>query len=102
MSNLYTKSQQKLELSGVLELLASCACSEDGKNVCLNLRPTSDLDDVKQLLEQTTAAYGLCTKKGTPTFTGIVNISGHNILHIKKIKYLRFYVRQLLSIIFSV
>ena len=75
MSNLYTKSQQKLELSGVLELLASCACSEDGKNVCLNLRPTSDLDDVKQLLEQTTAAYGLCTKKGNPTFTGIVNIS---------------------------
>ena len=75
MSILYEKSQQKLELQGVLELLAACACSDDGKNVCLGLTPISDLEDVQHLLEQTTAAYDLCTKKGNPAFAGIANIS---------------------------
>ena len=52
MSKLYEKSLHKLELDQVLQLLADCAGSAEGKSACLRIRPTSDLDDVREMLEQ--------------------------------------------------
>ena len=75
MSELYEKSLLKLELDQILELLAQCAGSEEGKSACLRLRPTSDLEDVQNLLEQTTAASDLCTRKGNPSFSGVTDVS---------------------------
>ncbi len=75
MSELYEKSLQKLELPLVLELLAQCAGSAEGKNACLNLQPTSDLEDVQLLLDQTTAASDLCTRRGNPGFGGVMDVS---------------------------
>ena len=49
MTELYKKSILKLELDRVLELLAYCAGSADGKSACRDLRPISDADDVKRL-----------------------------------------------------
>ena len=63
MSELYVKSQYKLELNRVLEMLSGCASSADGKNACLALTPTSDLDEVRARLEETTAASNLSTKR---------------------------------------
>ena len=71
MSELYEKSLLKLELDQVLTLLAECAGSCDGKNACMRLRPTSDLEDVRLMLAQTTAASDLCTQKGNPSFADI-------------------------------
>ena len=75
MFELYEKSIQKLELDQILELLAGCAGSEEGKQACRNLMPTSDLDDVRSLLEQTSAASDLCTRKGYPSFSDVKNVS---------------------------
>ena len=75
MSELYEKSLLKLELDQVLELLAECAGSFEGKDACRNLRPTSDLEDVQMMLEQTTAASDLCTKKGNPGFAEVRDVS---------------------------
>ena len=75
MSELYEKSLLKLELDQVLELLAECAGSYEGKAACRNLRPTSDLEDVRMMLEQTTAASDLCTKKGNPGFGEVRDVS---------------------------
>ena len=50
MSELYEKSLVKLELNQVLAMLADCAGSEGGKEACLKLRPTSDLEEVEQNL----------------------------------------------------
>ena len=75
MSELYEKSLIKLELPLVLEQLASCAGSQGGKDACLRLRPTSDLEDVNLRLEQTTAAYDLCTRKGNPVFSDVTDVS---------------------------
>ena len=75
MSELYDKSLQKLELDQVLELLAGCAGSDGGKAACLQLRPSSDLDEVVQMLEETTAASNLCTQKGNPGFSGLKDVS---------------------------
>ena len=75
MSELYEKSLAKLELDQVLALLAECAGSEGGKEACLRLRPSSDLEEVQQLLGQTTAASLLCTKKGNPVFSDVSDVS---------------------------
>ena len=68
MSELYQRSLLKLELDQVLALLVECAGSQDGKEACLRLMPTSDLEEVQELLAQTTAASNLCLKKGNPGF----------------------------------
>ena len=75
MSELYEKSLQKLELDRVLEQLAECAGSTEGKAACLRLRPVSDLEDVRLMLEQTSAAYDLCTRKGNPGFSEVRDVS---------------------------
>ena len=75
MSELYEKSLLKLELDQVLAALAECAGSQEGKAACRNLHPSSDLEDVKLMLEQTTAASDLCTKKGNPGFSEVRDVS---------------------------
>ena len=75
MSELYQKSLLKLELDQVLEQLAACAGSVGGKEACLRVRPVSDLEDVNLMLEQTTAAADLCTRKGNPVFGDVTDVS---------------------------
>ena len=75
MSELYEKSLHKLELDQVLLQLAECAGSGEGKAACLRLRPVSDLEDVQALLEETTAASDLCTRKGNPSFAEVYDVS---------------------------
>ena len=66
MSELYEKSQRKLELNQILQLLSGCAGSTGGKALCLSLTPSSDLEQVQQLLDETTAAAKLSINKGYP------------------------------------
>ena len=75
MSELYAKSQLKLELDRILILLSACAGSELGKTVCLNLSPSSDIEQVQQLLDETTAASNLSTRKGYPAFSAVKDVS---------------------------
>ncbi len=75
MSELFEKSLQKLELDQVLQRLSACAGSEGGKAACLLLRPTSDLEEVTLLLQQTTAASDLCARKGNPVFGDVTDVS---------------------------
>ena len=71
MSELFEKSMSTLELPRVLELLASCAVTDEGKERALRLRPMTDLDDVRRAQEETTAAVKLLALRGTPGFAGI-------------------------------
>ena len=75
MSELYEKSLIKLELPLVLEQLSACAGSQGGKEACLALCPTSDIEDVNLRLAQTTAAADLCTRKGNPVFGDVCDVS---------------------------
>ncbi len=75
MSELYEKSLLKLELDKVLEMLSACAGSQGGKAACLRLHPVSDLEDVQALLDETTAASDLCTRKGNPAFGEVQDVS---------------------------
>ncbi len=75
MSELHEKSLLKLELDQVLGQLADCAGSIGGKEACLRVRPSSDLEEVELMLSQTTAASDLCTKKGNPIFGDVTDVS---------------------------
>ena len=75
MLKLYEKSLYKLELDQILSMLSDCAGSEEGKEACRALMPTSDLEDVNLLLAETTAAVDLCTQKGNPSFAGVKNVA---------------------------
>lgn len=77
MFYLYEKSFIKLELDRVLEQLADCAGSPEGKAACLQLLPSCDLDKVNNLLQQTGAALDLTIKNGRPSFSGLYDISTH-------------------------
>ena len=71
MSELFEKSIQTLELPRVLELLADCAATEEGKEKCLSLRPMTDRDDVGRAQQETTAAVKMLVLRGTPGFSGV-------------------------------
>ena len=75
MSELYEKSQVKLELNQVLNLLSACAGSDDGKAACMSLKPSSDLEQVLVWLDETTAAVALATNKGYPGFAEVRDVS---------------------------
>ena len=75
MSELYLKSLIKLELHQVLDKLAECAGSGEGKKACLAITPSSDLGEVQARLDETTAASLLSTNKGYPVFSDIRDVS---------------------------
>ncbi len=71
MTDLFEKSIQTLELPRVLERLAEQAVTEEGKERCLALRPMTDPEDVRRAQAETTAAVGMMTVRGTPSFSGV-------------------------------
>ena len=75
MSQLYEKSLLKLELDQVLLQLSQCAGSQGGREACLELHPTSDFEEVKLLLQQTSAAADLSSRKGNPVFSDLTDMS---------------------------
>ena len=75
MSDLREKSLLKLELDLVLSMLAECAGSTEGKAACLQLKPVSDITEVRIMQEQTSAASDLCTRKGYPNFADVKDVS---------------------------
>ena len=75
MSELYDRSIFKLELDRVLDMLSQCAGSNAGKVACLGLTPSTDVDEVQSLLDQTTAAVQMSIGKGYPSFAGICDVA---------------------------
>lgn len=72
---LYDKSLVKLELDQVLQKLSQCAGSSAGKEACLKLKPLADAEDVRTLLEETSAACDLTTRKGNLSFADVKDVS---------------------------
>ena len=75
MSELYDKSIRTLELPAVLEVLAQKAVSEAARERCRKLSPSSDLDEVRRLLDETDAARTRLGLYGSPAFSGVKDVS---------------------------
>jgi len=71
---LYQKSLNTLELPAILEMLASHAISDGGKEIAFALVPSSDIDSVKAKLEETTAAKDMMVLKSNPPISSIKDI----------------------------
>ena len=71
MTELYEKSIHTLELHRVLAMLAEEACTEEGRELCLKLMPTAVRSEVARLQRQTTAAFDLLVKNGSPALSGV-------------------------------
>ena len=71
MIDLFEKSMHTLELPRVLEKLATCAVTEEGRQQALALRPMTDLDDVGRAQAETSAAVAMLVKRGSPPFSGV-------------------------------
>ena len=77
MSELFEKSMETLELPRVLDLLAAQAVTQEGKERARALRPETDPDQVRRLLQETTAAVDMMVLKGSPAFSGVKPVAGN-------------------------
>ncbi|MBM6695300.1 endonuclease MutS2, partial [Pseudoflavonifractor capillosus] len=71
MTELLEKSIQTLELPRVLAMLADEAVTEEGKETCRKVRPQTVVSNVSRLQKQTSAAFQMLVKHGTPSFSGV-------------------------------
>ena len=71
MNELFEKSIHTLELPRVLAMLADEAATEEGKEISAALRPCVYTSEVARLQSQTSAAFDLLVKNGTPSLIGI-------------------------------
>lgn len=74
MTELFEKSIKKLELDAVLERLAECANSDEGKEQCMKIVPLTDAEEIGLLQKQTTSAVKLISLKGSPGFHSLKDI----------------------------
>lgn len=68
------KALRVLEFDKVLNLLKDRATSHVGKEACLALRPTSDIEEIRQALKETGEASAMLLHVGTPPFGPIYQI----------------------------
>lgn len=68
------KVLQTLEYHKILHQLAEFAGCEDTKKQCLNLRPSTDLEEINKLQKTTKDALNRIYKKGNMSFAGIHNL----------------------------
>lgn len=66
---------EALELDKILKMLAGRAALEDAKELALSLKPDTDLERVRVLLNETDDAYKLCTGYGSPSFGNAKNVA---------------------------
>ncbi|MBE7009762.1 MAG: endonuclease MutS2 [Ruminococcaceae bacterium] len=71
MTELFEKSIRVLELPRVLELLEQRAVSEAAKERARATEPSTDIDEVRRLLDETDAAREMIGLKGSPSFAGV-------------------------------
>ncbi len=73
-TNMNIKTLQKLEYYKIIELLVDQASSPNGKKLCRELEPLTNLAQIETMQEQTAAAFSRLVKKGRVSFSGCVSV----------------------------
>ncbi len=71
MNNYYLN---KLEYNKILEILSNYSSTYIGKDMCLNLLPSNDKQEVKEKLEETKEAVDILYRSSTPPITDQLQI----------------------------
>ena len=75
MTELFEKSLNNLQFDAVLHMLAGEAVSEKAKQDALELRPGTDEESIRVLLNQCTAARYMIGIYGSPSFSGVKDVT---------------------------
>ena len=65
-----------LEYTKVIGLLSEKASSDPGKNMCINLKPLTDIEEINLAQINTQDALNRLFRKDTPSFSGNRNVLG--------------------------
>lgn len=76
------KALRILEYNKIIDMLCERTVSDMGRDIAADLKPSSDLNEVKELLQETTEAVNLLLKKGNIPLAGIQDIR----IPLKKVK----------------
>jgi len=72
MNEQYEKSLTKLELDKVLAMLSDHAASQAAKDRCLAVRPSTDADEIRHLLDETERGLRLHHGQGLAVLRRII------------------------------
>ena len=75
MNEFTVKSQKTLEFDKILNMLAAQAVSDGAKSEALNVLPLDDIHEINKKIKETNAALNLMSKKGSPSFSGVIDLS---------------------------
>ncbi len=70
------KVLKTLEYHKIISQLTELAGSQPGKELCRNLLPSSDLEEIRTLQAETTLALSRIYQKGSLSFSGVTDIRG--------------------------
>ncbi len=73
----FEKSYVTLEFDKILQMLSQCAFTEGGKALCTETQVFYDSGKIAHLQAETTDSRRMIVCKGTPSFGGVKDISGH-------------------------
>ena len=65
-----------LEYEKIIEQLVNCAGSLLGKELCKNLVPSSDIEEIRTMQHETSLALARIYQKGSLSFSGVRDIRG--------------------------
>ncbi|WP_044973695.1 endonuclease MutS2 [Ruminococcus sp. HUN007] len=71
------KYYKTLELQKVLEMLAAHTSNAATRQMALDIRPSSDCEEVKREIEKVSQAFELSVRFGTPPFSDFHDVNGH-------------------------
>ncbi len=70
------KALRILEYYKIIDMLKENTVSSMGRDIAAELKPSSDINEVKELLQETTEAVNLILKKGNVPIAGVQDIRG--------------------------
>jgi len=70
------KALRVLEYPKIIEKLTQMAGSQPGKNLCKNLLPSCDLDEINRMQRETADALTRIYQKGSVSFSGVQDLRG--------------------------
>ena len=65
-----------LEYDQIRQMLEKFATSTPGCEICRNLMPETEIEKIKRLMDETTAARERIRHKGRPSFAKVTNLDG--------------------------
>lgn len=104
--DLYLRAQENLEFPEVLDMLVDFAKSDSGKEMCLNLKTSSDLEEVQLRQKDTADALRVLIQRDGSVISSFPEITGSikkakvssSVLNLEELYYIRVFLEKVSEI----